>query len=315
MAINKQYQIIRKNISSYQGHNFEALEKKHLEIIPEVLYGQEEDPNLKKIFITTSNSNLEDLSKREDLALIIHPNSGYDNYSVDFIKNVGCPIVVGNKIRMNAVVSYIMSALFSHTSKLPNSQEWDHSRKWSRTLLGDRKVLIIGHGHIGMRVELMLKTIGCSPVIYDPYKGHNDLDPTGVEVVIMACSLNPTSDKIISKDFLSKLAPYYLFINAARGACVDQDALCDSLLANKRSYAYLDVFEKEPYEQSQFIGIENVSLSSHIAGVHNSLNTSILNFEWTVINDFIHKCSNLDSFKAKYSDSILQNKLTDGFLI
>jgi D-3-phosphoglycerate dehydrogenase len=315
MAINKKYQIIRKDISSYQGHNFAALEKKHLEIIPEVQYSDEENPDLKKIYITNSNSTLEDLEQRDDLALIIHPNSGYDNYPVNFVKNVNCPIIVGNKIRMNAVVSYIMSALFSHTNKIPSSAEWDHSRKWSRTLLSERKILIIGNGHIGKRVELMLKTLSCSPRIYDPFKGHNDLDPTDVEIVIMACSLNPTSEKIVSKEFLSKLAPYYLFINAARGACVDQDALCDSLLSNKRAYAYLDVFEKEPFGKSQFIGIKNIELSSHVAGVHNSLNTSILNFEWNVINDFVHKCADLDEFKKKYADSILQNKISDDFLI
>ena len=315
MAINKTFQIIRKDISSYQGANFSALEKKHLEIIPEVLYSTEERSELKKIYITNSNSTLKDLESREDIALIIHPNSGYDNFPTNFVKNAKYPIITGNKIRMNAVVGYIMSALLSHSNKLPSSREWDHSRKWSRTLLSERKVLIIGHGHIGKRIELMLKTMGCTPEIYDPFKGHDNLDPTGIEVVIMACGLNPTSEKIVSKSFLEKLAPYYLLINSARGNCVDQEALCDSLLANKRAFAYLDVFEKEPFDKSQFIGIDNIELTSHVAGVHNTLNTSILNFEWNVVNDFIHKCPTIEAFKEKYTDSLLQNKIKEDFLI
>lgn len=315
MGISKTFQVIRKNISSYQGHTFSALEKKHLEIIPEVLYQEEELSDLKKIIITTSHSNISDFENRDDIALMIHPNSGYDNYSADFVRNANFPIIIGNKIRMNAVTSYIMSALFNHSSKIEHCPNWDVSRKWSRSLMTDRKILIIGHGHIGKRVELMLKTIGATPVIYDPFKGSKDLDPTGIEVVIMACSLNPTSEKIINKEFLEKLAPYYLFINASRGACVDQDALTDSLLMNKRSHAYLDVFANEPFEEKDFLGIKNVTLTSHIAGVHNSLNTNILNFEWEVINDFIHKCSDLENFKQKYSDSLLQNKLTDEYLI
>jgi D-3-phosphoglycerate dehydrogenase len=315
MGINKTYQVIRKNISSYQGHNFQALEKKHLEIIPEVLYQDEEQNDLKKIIITTSNSNVEELSTRDDIALMIHPNSGYDNYPLDFVKEAKFPIIIGNKIRMNAVVSYIMSALFNHSSPIKHSSTWDVSRQWSRTLMTDRKILIIGHGHIGKRVELMLKTIGATPVVYDPYKGQNNLDPTGVEVVIMACSLNPSSEKIVNKEFLEKLAPYYLLINASRGACVDQEALADSLLMNKRAHAYLDVFEKEPFGEKDFLGIKNVTLTSHIAGVHNSLNTNILNFEWEIINDFIHKCTTIEKFKEKYKDSLLQNKLTKDFLI
>ncbi|WP_164848384.1 D-isomer specific 2-hydroxyacid dehydrogenase family protein [Halobacteriovorax sp. HLS] len=315
MGIEKKYQVIRQNISSYQGHQFAELERKHLEIIPEVLYGGQPQEDLRKIIITTSNTDISQLQGRDDIDLMIHPNSGYDNYPLDFVKNAKFPIIIGNKIRMNAVVSYIMSALFNHTSPIHHSTSWDVSRKWSRNLLSDRKILIIGNGHIGKRVELLLKTIGCSPIIHDPFKGLDNLDPTGVEVVIMACSLNPTSEGMINKDFLSKLAPYFLFINAARGKCVVQSDLIDSLLMNKRSHAYLDVFEEEPFDNKQFIGVQNITLTSHIAGVHNTLNTSILNFEWAIVNDFIHKCDTIEKFTTKYQDSLLQNKLTENYLI
>ena len=315
MGINQTFQIIRKNISSYQGPNFKGLEKKHLEIIPEVIYQDEEIDGIKKIVITTSNSNISDFENRNDIALMIHPNSGYDNYSTDFVKNAQFPIIIGNKIRMNAVATYIMTALFNHSSRIQHTLNWDLSRKWNRSLMSDKKILIIGHGHIGKRVELMLKTIGAAPEIYDPFKGHDELKPDGMEIVIMACSLNPTSDRMINKDFLSKLSPNYLFINSARGACVDQEALTESLLVNKGSYAYLDVFENEPFTEKEFIGVNNVTLTSHIAGVHNSINTGILNFEWEIINDFIHKSESIEKFKEKYADSILQNKLTEDFLI
>ncbi|OUR99889.1 hypothetical protein A9Q84_02345 [Halobacteriovorax marinus] len=315
MSVNKSYQIIRKNVSSYQGANFTILEKKHLEIIPEVLYQKEPQEGLKKIIITTSNTQVEDLKDLDDIALLLHPNSGYDNLPIEFVKDVNFPIVVGSNIRMNSVATYIMSAIFEHTSKIGHSPEWDNTRKWSRNLVSDRKILIIGHGHIGKRVELILKTLGASPSIYDPYKFDNKLDPTDVEIVIMACSLNKKNEKMIDKEFLAKLAPYYLFINAARGGLVDQSALVDSLLANKRAYAYLDVFEKEPFESKDFLGLKNITLSSHIAGVHNSLNTNILHFEWNVINDFIHKCKDLEEFKSKYNDSLLQNRIREDFLI
>jgi len=315
MSVTKSFQIIRKNISSYQGPNFSILEKKHLEIIPEVLYSEEPQEGLKKIIITTSNTKVDDLKDIEDISLLIHPNSGYDNFPIEFIQEADFPIVVGNKIRMSAVTTYIMSALFEHSSKIKHVELWDQTRMWSRNLVSDRKILIIGQGHIGKRVELILKTLGASPQIYDPYKNNTTLDPTDVEVVIMACSLNPNNKKMIDKDFLSKLAPYYLFINAARGGLVDQEALIQSLLENKRAYAYLDVFEEEPFDKKDFLGLKNITLSSHIAGVHNSLNTNILHFEWNVINDFIHKCTDLNEFKAKYSESLLQNRIREDFLI
>lgn len=315
MSVTKSYQIIRKNVSSYQGPNFTVLEKKHLEIIPEVLYEEVPQDDLKKIIITTSNTIISDLKNLDEISLLIHPNSGYDNFPLEFVKEAKFPIIIGNKIRMAAVTSYIMSALFEHTGKINHSETWDPSRKWSRNLLNDRKILIIGQGHIGKRVELILKTLGASPIVYDPYKNQNALAPTDVEVVIMACSLNPTNEKMINKEFLSKLAPYYLFINPARGGLVDQEALVQSLLENKRAYAYLDVFDKEPFDEKSFLGLKNITLSSHIAGVHNSLNTNILHFEWNVINDFIHKCSDLDKFKSKYSESLLQNRIREDFLI
>ena len=115
----KRFKVIRKRVSEYQGNNFKQFEKDHLEIIPEIDYIWSEDGSNEQgplILITNSQTDIEQFSD-EELAkteLLIHPNSGHDNLTKEFVEKVDFPIILGNPIRSHAVVNYIMSALFKH---------------------------------------------------------------------------------------------------------------------------------------------------------------------------------------------------------
>ena len=58
-----------------------------------------------------------------------------------------------------------------------------------------------------------------------------------------------------------------VFINTARGGCVDQQALIDEL-RKQRLFAFLDVTDPEPAPaDSPLRKLPNVVLTSHIAGM------------------------------------------------
>ena len=112
--------------------------------------------------------------------------------------------------------------------------------------------------------------------------------------------------------FFNKAHPELIFINGARGKLVDEKALKEFLLAHSKAQAFLDVFEKEPFEDS-WINFPQVWKTSHIAGVHGELDAGIIDFEEKALKDFVS--FDEASFKTKYQRELLQNKRIQGELI
>ncbi|MBC7715242.1 MAG: hypothetical protein H7177_17990, partial [Rhizobacter sp.] len=177
---------------------------------------------LTDMLITNTHTNFDLLSMEqiEKLKLIIHPNSGYDNIPVDFVKGSKAPIVIGSTIRAQAVSQYIMSALLNHFSPIPTGNQWDWDRKWPRRLISDLKVVMIGYGHIGKILHSTLTPLVKELTVYDPFENKTQLDNKQADVVILACGLNSKSRHIVDKNFLNHVSENVLVINAARGELI-----------------------------------------------------------------------------------------------
>ncbi len=208
-----------------------------------------------------------------------------------------------------------MSAIFKHYSSFQKQEDWDASRVWNRHLLNSKKALLIGYGHIGKLVSKTLTPLVESLDIYDPQEGFNELKTLSYDLVIVAASLNPTSKHLIDKKFLQTLAKDFVLINPARGPIVNQLDLMEVLTKNKYATAYLDVYETEPYKKIDFLGMNNIITTSHIAGVYSSLNTEIIKHEFEVISNFIQCCDKIEEFKGLYSKLLLQNKIREDYIL
>lgn len=311
--------VFRTNISPYQGESFKNLERQKLSAINNIKYLATEKNQIPDILLTnthaiTTTNKIENVFS-DRIKLIVHPNSGYDNFCFDFVKNAKFPIIIGNPIRSHAVSNYILSALISHYSPLPIHKVWNKNRLWNRGLLSEKNVLIIGYGHIGQILDSALRPLVKNIKIYDPFKGKEKLDLQDVDIVIPAASLNPTSRSLIDKDFISKLKDDFLIINAARGSIINQEDLKYALKSMPQSFAYLDVFEKEPLPDNTFNEIDNIRTTSHIAGVYKNLNSEIINFEYKILREFIKYQNDIETFNHKFSNLLLNNRVKESYLI
>ncbi|MBY0413002.1 MAG: hypothetical protein K2Q18_02500 [Bdellovibrionales bacterium] len=299
--------IKRVSTSPYFSSDFNHRESLALEPLVDVL--EMSDPEHSDILITNTHTNFKELpsDQLDNLKLIIHPNSGYDNIPLDFVKGTKATVVIGSTIRAQAVAQYIMSALLHHYSPISIERYWDTERKWPRKLISDLKITIIGYGHIGKILNTFLNPIAKSVSIYDPYENLPTLNHKFSDVVILACGLNARNRHIVDKNFLNQVKSDALIINAARGPLVKSVDLINFLSANSEAAAVLDVFEKEPNDFSEFKHLKNVKVTSHIAGVFKDIDQHTIDFEVAVLKDYI-ALSNFD-FQNKYQKMILQNKL------
>ncbi len=299
--------IKRVNSSPYFKPQFAMKENLALNQYGEVLDHLSE--SLPNVIITNTHTNCDQLSDDlcDGLKLVIHPNSGYDNLTLDFVRRINAPVIIGNSIRAHAVTNYILSALFNHFSHLPNTPYWDNDRAWNRKLLNETKIALIGYGHIGKLLNTVLSPLVKNLTIYDPFENKLELDIKNADAVILACGLNAKSRHLVDKNFLNQISEKALIINAARGECVNTLDLISFLKSNSEAFAVLDVYEKEPADFFMFKGLSNIIHTSHIAGVFTAIDEATIQFETQVLSDFT-TMTEFD-FQNKYQKMILQNKI------
>ena len=313
------YQVVRTHVSAYQSVDFPMKEQRALESLPGVNYQLENDEvreyskEYPLVLLTNSYTDFHNFNYDLDqIKLVIHSSSGYENISPDLVKANKFPIIAGNPIRAYAVASYVASCIFEHFCKIPNHVYWSHSRFWNRDIISNKNLLLIGYGHVGKLIEKTFSPLVKDIFIYDPYKNHGKLLPEKGDIVVVAASANPSSTRLVDNAFLNALPDDFLLINIARGELIDQKALLSILDKRPNSYAFLDVFEKEPFSVDEFKGIVNIRTTSHIAGVYNTLSNDIIEFNRNVLLGLLTLGPR---FKKVYHDLLLENRLKNGILI
>lgn len=333
-------EIVRLDSSPYLSAQFHQQEEAFFRSLPQVKFLSsltEYSGQHPLILITNTHSQVEKipLSLRQKICLIVHPNSGYDNFSYSFVsQHPHLPILIGPEIRGQAVAEYILSCLFQHFTALPPEESWSKTRTWKRSLLKEQKILLIGHGYIGKKLSPLLKNLGQKLWIYDPYQAdaEKSLPPEKMQVVIVCAGLNPLNHHFINKKFLTQWADpqSFVLINAARGPLVSFPDLVEFLQQkgnnqnapdHAHAHAYLDVFEQEPFPMEQWKKIKNLHMTSHIAGVYQGLERAMLEFEKRVVQDFVtsylhpHKEQEMKKFLQRWGEKNLQNRLQENFIL
>ena len=86
------------------------------------------------------------------------------------------------------------------------------------------------------------------------------------EVLVLCAATNAGSKHLLNAGHIAALPRGTVFVNVARAALVDGDALL-ARLSRGELYAALDVFDREPLEaDSPLRGLPNVYLTPHRAG-------------------------------------------------
>ena len=155
---------------------------------------------------------------------------------------------------------------------------FDLRRDYLGRLLGDMTVGIVGAGYVGRLVIGLFKAFGCRILVSDPYLSEDRARTLGVEradlaqvlstadIVSLHAPVLPETRHMIKAKQLALLKDGALFINTARSALVDEQALAEALRQN-RFTGVIDVFDTEPLPlDSPFRSLPNAIISPHAAG-------------------------------------------------
>lgn len=140
-------------------------------------------------------------------------------------------------------------------------------------------VSLLGCGRVGRAVAELLRPFDQEILIFDPYLAEADARALGARRVGLAeafaagyvvsnhlADLPPTRG-LLGRDLFASMRPGAVFINTGRGATVVEPELAAVLAARPDLTALLDVtFPEPPPDDSVWHTLDNVQLSSHIAG-------------------------------------------------
>lgn len=185
-----------------------------------------------------------------------------------------------------AVSEWVVAVILAMGRHLPDFLEVQHRAEWNRDIaepdefsnhpvadLEGQTVLVVGHGSIGKALALRLAPFGArvTGIAHHAREGAETADALprllpAADIVVNLLPSTPDTQKFVDREFLARMKPGALFVNAGRGRTVDTDALVDSLQAG-RIRAALDVTDPEPLPAGHPLWrAPNVLITPHIAG-------------------------------------------------
>lgn len=142
---------------------------------------------------------------------------------------------------------------------------------------------LVGYGNVGRKVAEKAKAFGMRIIVCDPFISDYDI-PTGIQrvnfdellknadIVSLHCSLLPENVNMMSVLQFQVMKSNAFFINTARGALVDEDALIGALQEGKIAGAAIDVTMNEPLNNdSPLLTVPNLLMTPHIAGASDEV--------------------------------------------
>jgi D-3-phosphoglycerate dehydrogenase len=265
-----------------------------IEVVDDVILQEGKDADvLMGLFVPVSSKVM---NAMPNLRIVGVSRAGLENVNVEEATKRGILVFNVQGRNAHAVSDFAVGMMLAECRNIARAHHAIQTGTWRKSFvngdyipeLGGRTVGLVGFGYIGKLVAKKLSGFDVNVLVYDPYTSEEDIKSGGgtkVELdellknsdfVSMHARLTESNKGMIGKNEIALMKPTAYFINTGRAGLVDQKALLEALKEKKMMGAALDVFTTEPIEQdSEFLKLDNVTLTTHIAGTTaDALNNS-----------------------------------------
>jgi D-3-phosphoglycerate dehydrogenase len=198
----------------------------------------------------------------------------------------GIPVFNAPYSNTRSVAELVLGQLILLLRGIPEKNAMVHAGGWSKSAEGSyeargKTLGIVGYGSIGSQLSVLAESLGMHVIYYDTLTklplgnarqvlSMEELLSTS-DVVSLHVPDVPSTRNMMRAEHFAQMKPGSIFINAARGTCVDIDALAAAITSKHLNGAAIDVFPKEPKSNDEeFVsplrGLFNVILTPHIGG-------------------------------------------------
>lgn len=233
------------------------------------------------------------IGKGSTLKIIGRAGSGVDNIDVKTAQEKNIIVVNAPDANAQAVAEHTIGLILSLLRTYPKAFSSMREGLWLKkelkgSELSGKTVGIVGHGHIGKRVETSVKAFGAQTLILSRSTHTSSLSDifSQSDIITLHIALTPETKGMITKELLEKMKSTAYFINTSRGEIVDENALYEIIFSGKIAGTALDVFWEEPLpSDSKWRKLPNVILTPHIgAATHEALKRASLTVAEDIVN-------------------------------
>ncbi|ASA96778.1 MULTISPECIES: 2-hydroxyacid dehydrogenase [Anoxybacillus] len=225
------------------------------------------------------------LKQSPKLRVVANVAVGYDNIDVEAAKTYGVIVCNTPDVLTETTADLTFALLLATARRLIEAAEFVKGRKWKSwsplllagTDVHHKTIGIVGMGKIGQAVAHRAKGFYMRVLYYNRSRNieaEKTLDATYCsfdellrrsDFVVCLTPLTNETYQLFNRAAFAKMKSSAIFINAGRGAIVDEEALYDALIHRRIAGAGLDVFAQEPIRSDHpLLQLPNVVALPHI---------------------------------------------------
>lgn len=205
-------------------------------------------------------------------------SAGFDRVDMDYVKSYGIEIHNARGVYSIPMAEFALCGVLQLYKQAAFFRENQRNHLWEKHRglleLAGKNVLIVGCGSVGNECAKRFNAFGCKvtgidliPRVDSLYSEMSPLDKLDnaleqADVVVLTLPLTEQTRHLIDNRKLSLTKDGATFVNIARGAIVDTEALLNHI--DRFTGAVLDVFEEEPLNKNSPLWEKpNIILTPH----------------------------------------------------
>lgn len=206
---------------------------------------------------------------------------GVDNIDLEAARKYGIQVTNVPRGNANAVAELAIGLMISVRRHIPELDRSTKNGGWERFVgseLAGGTIGLLGFGNIAQLTAKKLKGFDVEIIAYDKYPDTAKASEYGVtmttfehalahsDIVSMHLPSVKETHHIMNDKAFARMKPSAIFINTARGAVVDEQALSRALSSGVIAGAAIDVYESEPITPGHpILQIGNLITTPHTA--------------------------------------------------
>lgn len=263
------------------------VEKKgpEIEVVDDLIKSEGKDAELLAGLFVPVSSKVFDAMPNLRIAGV--SRAGLENVNVQEATKRGILVFNIEGRNAEAVSDFAVGLMLSECRNIARAHFAIKNGQWRKTFsnsswvpeLKGKNVGIVGFGYIGRLVAQKLSGFGVNCLVFDPFVDRQDVLDAGCsfvdsetlfkdsDFITLHARMSESTKNMVGEKELALMKPTAYLINTARAGLVNEQALIAALQEKRIAGAGLDVFLDEPLTaDSPFLTLDNVTLSTHVAG-------------------------------------------------
>ena len=216
-----------------------------------------------------------------EVRIIANFSVGYDHVDVEAARQRGIVVTNTPDVLSDATAELTMMLMIGAARRAGEGEKLVRERLWKDwspafmvgTQVTGKRLGILGMGRVGRVVarrargfDMKIHYHDLRPLPADEGVFHDTLEAMlpHCDFLSVHCNVTPATRGVMTAARFALLPDGAIFVNAARGALVDDDALVSALQSGRLCAAGIDAYNNEPNVDPRIVALPNTFLMPHI---------------------------------------------------